>query len=864
MMVHLKKEKKLPHLATLILKKTIPQEIQYSALGDFEEIYHHMVKDKGVLRAQVWYWYQTLKSLPSFIFDSFYWKITLFRNFFRIAIRNIIRNRMYSIISILGLALAVGCFTLPFAVHMFNKSIDQFHEHGQRIFYITSRIGKSGSERLWGVTPAPLGPSLKQNHPQIEDFVRITRGSAVVSIKTKNFKERLYFTDPSFLEIFSFPVISGNPSALGKGNHVIITNTLAEKYFGDANPIGEELVISNEKDYKKSFIVGAVVEKPPKVSSLQFDILISLKTLPVWDGSNLYSWAKWVHTFIVPKNKDDISALTHQIMGQYIQSQNEVEKSWPIRSFVFDVLPDISEHSRQVSGDLGRPGFPPETMVSLWGFGILVLLLACFNFINVGIVTGTRRLPEIGIRKVLGSGRSMLIQQFMGEHILICLFALVLGVIFAQAWLLPFFSTMFYAPLKLGFFDSPKIWIFFGLTLLITVIGSGGYPALYVSRFNPINILRRTEKVLGGSKISKIILIFQFTLTFLVIGTSLIFIQNAKFLRNLDWGYNQKGLIGVFLKEKNQFEVLKNAMSQHPDILTISGTEHHIGKLWVTETVKQKEQEYAVTSFKVGHDYLDTMQVRIKEGRTFLPEMGADKRTVIVNQTLARAIGETDVVGRSLKLGNEIYTVIGMVEDFRYRPFTKPIKPVIIRLAQPENYRILCLRAGRGKLSKVAGFLEKTWKQLFPDKLYESFHQDTIWDGYFETDTGVSLLSFFLGMIALLISCMGLFGMISINLVKRIKEISIRKVFGANIKNIVELMGKTLIGVMVISALIATPLCYLFTVDILDSYFSVRIPITVTPFLLSSLLVIGISIITVISPILRAANVNIIDNLREN
>ena len=787
----------------------------------------------------------------------------MFKKSLLVAIRHIRKNKKYSVISITGLALAVGCFTLPFVVKDLNESIDMFHKKGKRIYYVESRIGKSGGGGLWGTTPAPLGPALKNDFPQVEDYVRVNRGTAVVRSGDKIFQDRMYFTDSQFLDFFTFPLVCGEKTALEQSNSIIITEEAAEKYFGEIDPLEKTVLISNENDFKESFMVRAVVSTPPEASSLQFDILMPIQKLQAWEGSDLIDWGKWVHTFILLKNSQDITALKSHPMTGYIKQQNEVEKSWPIQSLLFENLYELSENTPQVNGDLGISGFPPETMVGLWGFGIIILLLACFNFINIGIVTGTRRLTEIGIRKVLGSSRSKLIAQFIGEHILICLLAIVLGGIFARTVILPFFTNMFTAPLKMDFFQSFDIWIFYGLTFLITVLGSGGYPALYVSRFRPVDILKKSHKVGGGSKISNIFLAFQFILAFIMIGTSFIFIQNAIYQKNLDWGYNQEQVLNVVLKDKNQFEVYKNKIAQNPDIIGISGTEHHIGRSWTLETVEYHEQEYAMTSFAVGPDYLKTMQVRFKEGRNFKREFATDSRAIIVNESFVSSMGWKDPVGQNIKINNNNFTLIGVVEDFYNQPFTEPVKPVLFRLSDKENFRYLCIRVQANKVIQTAAFLEKSWKQLFPDKLYEGFYQDEIWAGFFRVNTGVCKLSCFVSLIALLISCMGLFGLISLNIVRRLKEISIRKVFGASMQNIVKLLSKNLAKILIISSLIAVPLCYFFTVNMMDSYFSTRSPITATPFLLALAILIMTSVLTVLSHIIKAAYANIADTLRE-
>jgi putative ABC transport system permease protein len=786
----------------------------------------------------------------------------MFKNYFKIALRNIKKNKLYSIISILGLALAIGCFTLPFVVVDFNHSIDKFHKHGDKIYYMLNNLGKSGGGKLCGFTPRPLGPALKHDFPQVADYVRIDPELATIKINDKIFRDTVYFVDDGFLAMFTFPIISGDKNALSHRNSIIITEEGAKRYFGEKNPIDKEIIITNEKEFREPFIVKGVVKTPTELSSLQFDILVSYKKLIDWKNADLNDWESWAYTLIRLKNKKDIAPLVKHPMDNYIRMQNKVNNSWPVQSFLFEPLYDLSKHTRQISGDLGRAGFPPETMISLWSFGIMILMLACFNFINIGIVTSTRRLKEIGIRKVLGSNRLKLITQFLGEHILICLLAIAAGVIFVRSYIIPFYTGLFPSLLKLDFLQDFKIWIFYGITFLITLFGSGGYPALYVSRFKPVNILNKTQKVGGSMKMTKIFLAFQFVLTFLMIGMALIFIQNAKFQENIDWGYNQENVINVSLKEKTQYEVYKNTIAQNPDIINISGSKHLIGRSWDSDTVEYHGEEYAIPAFVVGYDYLDTLQVQFKKGRNFDRGFATDDRAIIINEKFAQTLGWENSLNQRVVIANCEYSVIGVIADFYNQPFTEPVKPALFRLGDPGDYRYLSARVQSGKVIQSAKFLENTWKQLFPNKLYEAFYQNEIWVEFFSVNEGIYKLTIFCGLIALLISCVGLFGLLSISIVKRTKEISIRKVLGASISNIIQLLSGNILKIMVISSIIGAPLCYFFTVSLLDSYFSIRTPMTLTPFLIASFILISTSILTVLSQILNTARMNIVDRLR--
>ena len=489
--------------------------------------------------------------------------------------------------------------------------------------------------------------------------------------------------------------------------------------------------------------------------------------------------------------------------------------------------------------------------------GIFVLLLACANYINIGVVTASRRLREIGIRKVVGGSRAKLVVQFLGEHTLTCLAALLLGAVFTDIVIFPFFNGLFPAELELDFFNNPRLWVFYTITLVVTVLGSGAYPALYVSRFKPVEIMSKTPKVGGSSKTLNVLLAFQFILTFLLIGTSFIFVQNAEYQMNLDWGYEPDRVINVYLKGAGRYDVYRNAIAQHPDIVSLGGARHNIGSTWSSTSVDHQGEEYAVAALAVRVEYLETMRVRLKQGRLFDRESSGDQKEIIVNEKFVRTMGWAQPLARKVVVNKEEFTVIGVVADFYNQPFREPVKPVLFRLCSPRECRYLSIRVRPGKEEQTAGYLENSWKRLFPLEVYEGFYQDQIWDWQYRENEGVYRLSGFLSLMALVISCMGLFGLISVSVARRLKKISIRKVLGASMMNIVELVNKTIFKILVIVPLIAIPLCYVLMDWYLEfCYHGSQTPLTAGPFLYAALM-------TLSSQILKAARMNIVDTLRE-
>jgi len=785
----------------------------------------------------------------------------MFKNIVKLAFRNLVKNKLFSFISVFGLSLAIGCFALSFIFVDFWNNMDSFHKNIDEIYLVEIEINRSGSTQIWGPTPIPLGPSLKKDFPQIKNYVRIKPREGTFRYKDRVFEEELLFVDEGFLDMFTFPLVAGEKSALQDKNAVILSDRCAEKYFGDEDPIGKELVVTHGEEYRQSYFVKGVVEKNPVNSTIQFDILLPYVKLLDWDVEDLHNWGLWTHTFIQLASPEDVSVINAN-MDKYIQLQNAAEKDWPITSFIFEPLSDVSENSYKVINDIGW-GVHPVSKIGNLMFGIFLLVLACFNYMNIAVATATRRLNEIGIRKVLGSTRIKLVLQFLSENILICLIAVIAGVIFAKNCLIPWFNVMFDASLDMDFSNNYRLWLFFVGTLLITGIGSGAYPAFYVSKFQPASILRKTQKVGGGSNLTKVLLSFQFGLTFIMIGSALIYAKNGEFQKNIDWGYNQDQVIGVEINGKKHFDVYRNAISQNPDIQHIAGSQDHIGRSSDIDVVEYEGNKYEICRFLVGYDYLKTMQSRLRDGRDFDRKLATDlDESIIINEKFARNLAWKQPVGMSVVISNTQYNVIGVVSDFHSESFVEPIEPTLFRLCDKEKFKFISIRAKAGTLVQTAEYLKGTWKTMAPDEPYKGFFQDEIWSRYFREIDSIILLVSFLALVALCISCMGLFGLISVSIVKRTKEISIRKILGASIPNLAKLLNKDLFIIMIVSSGIAAPLCYLINSSFLESFFEYYAPINIFVFIIACALMIVTSLLTVFSQVYKAARSNPVDMLR--
>jgi putative ABC transport system permease protein len=857
-----KKPVRPPYLAKKLLSFMRHYSEEYSSGGDLVEEYKEIAKEKGKCVAYLWYWWQVLYAIPTYILLQIEFGGAMFKNIMKLAFRNLLKNKLFSFISIVGLSLAIGCFIVSYAYVDFWNSMDSFHENVDEIFMVESVINRSGNTQVYGTTPMPLGPSLIEDFPQIKRVVRINGGWGSFRYKERVFGERFLFVDEEFFDMFTFPLLTGNKDALKDKNSVIVSDKYAEKYFGTEDPIGKELLVSRGEEYQQSFFVKGVVKNNPKNSSIRFDILLPYEKRLDWGVDDLCDWSIRTNaTFIQLENPDDVNVLKNG-MNKYVNFQNSVERDWSVSEFDFEPVSKISDNSWKIRNSIGHADHP-AAIIAIFLFGLLLLLIACLNYANIGIVTATRRLKEIGIRKVLGSTRSKLVHQFMGENLLLCLIAAIVGIALAKFYLFPSFVNITSSPAEMNLSGNYKLWLYFVMTLLITGVGVGGYPALYVSRFHPVSILRKTQKVGGGKKFAQALLLLQFVFTFITIATSILVWQNSIYQKNMDWGYNQEHVIGVRLDGEKHFELYKNVISKNPNILGIAGSQNHIGDFYSSDTVFYEGNKYEITRFSCGYDYLQTMQFRLKEGRTFDKNLATDlDNSIIINEKFATSMGWEQPLNKSVVIGTNSYFVIGVVEDFHYRTFMSSIGPAMFRLCDKNDFNYLLVRSKAGAETQTAKTMEECWKAAIPDEPYNAFFQDDIWGPYFRELNATTTIFSFIAVIAIVISCMGLFGLITINIVKRMKELSIRKVFGASVGNIVNLFNKNLFTIMIVSTIIATPICYFLADSLLGSVYRYRPPIKLFPFLIAGLLMTTLSLLTVLSQIYKAARSNPADTLR--
>ncbi len=785
----------------------------------------------------------------------------MFKSYLIAGFRNAIRHRLNSSINILGLSLALGIAITSFIIIDNQFHADFFHENMNRIYQVTSIIEVDKRTEEWSDSPIMLGPSTFQNQDAIETFTRIEFGYANIRHRDDVFNEQLWFVDPAFFDMFSFPITTGNGLVLSQKNQLVLEKEIAKKYFGETDPIGQSLSLKFREHDKQEFFVSAVFERPTG-STLYPTIILPIANFRDLEPEKADDWAYLVDgTFIMLRSGHSVNELTAH-MKMHVATQNTASPQWLINEFRFRPLKGLGLVSNEIVSSVSE-GSQREGLISLGVIATFLLILASLNYMNVSIATVATRLKEIGIRKVIGGQKREIIHQFLTENFLMCALAMLVGCLLAYLFFLPGFNSLFPSNILFGFSSGNIMFLFFAGLLLFIGLLSGAYPAFYIASFQPIQILQGREKFGQRSLFSRVLLTLQFIFAFITIVGSFVFIDNSIYLKNKDWGYKHDNLIAVRVEEKSKFLALRDRLTTNQSIIKMAGTDGHIGKSNSRITFLYNEQRIETVDFQVGYNYLETMNLRLKEGRSFDQTIQSDEvESVIINETFAKTLGWANPIGQAFELDSVKRYVIGVVEDFHYEGFYHVLGPVLFRIANEDDFNFLAIQVRAGHVNETQELVKSTWASIAPDDTYEGFVQDEVLaDFNRNTDANVQLL-IFISTITVLLASLGLFGLVSFNTTRRMKEYSIRKVLGANAMQIFQLMNRDYVFILTTAFVIGAPAGFLLVNPLIHLAYPDPKAAGPLPFMIAVFLMVLAVAITVLSQLIRIARENPSDVLK--
>jgi ABC-type antimicrobial peptide transport system permease subunit len=776
----------------------------------------------------------------------------MFKSYLITGMRSLLRHRLNGSINILGLSLAIGIAITAFIVIDNLLHTDQFHENIDRIYQVTSKTEVDKRTEEWSDSPMMLGPSMAQDQQGIQAFTRIEFGQVNIRHRDDVFNESIWFVDPDFFAMFSFPILAGDERPLGIKNQLAIEKNIAKKYFGDQDPIGQTLSLKFLENDKQEFTVSAVFELTTG-TTLYPTVILSIANFHERRPEKANDWAYQVDgTFIMLRKDQSIDAIADQ-MKKYVETQNTASPRWLITEYQFRPFKALGLEGYQIINSVSE-GSQLEGLISLGVIAGFLLILASLNYMNVAVATVATRLKEIGIRKVVGGQKREIIHQFLTENFLMCSFALLFGYICSYFFLLPGFNSLFPANIEFQFSSNTVMVLFFsGLFLFIGLL-SGLYPAYYIASFQPIQILKGREKFGQKNLFSRALLTLQFVFAFITIVGSFVFIDNSIYLKNKDWGYRHDNVIAVRIEGKEKYLTLRDLLSANQYITNLAGSIGHIGRSNPRVTFVHNEQQIEAVDFQVGYNYLETMNIHLIEGRSFEQAIRSDEvESVIINETFAKTMGWTNPIGQLFELDSVKRNVIGVVEDFHYEGFYYELGPVLFRIGPEEDFNFLVLQVQAGHVNEILEQAKLTWQSIAPDDIFEGFIQDEVFAQFNQNNNAhVQLLTFVSGTTVTL-ACLGLLGLVSFNTTRRMKEYSIRKVMGANTVQIFRLMNKDYVFILLTAFILGAPTGFLLVNSLIQKIYPDPQQANPAPFIIAVSLMALAVCVTVASQLFRLA-----------
>lgn len=747
----------------------------------------------------------------------------MFQNYLKIAFRHISRNKGYVFINVIGLGIALAISIIAFVNWQQGQTADKFHKNYDDLYQVI--VNCVGMKRPTADVLAPLVVRAENGITGVHSGIRWANKGVTIKHDKSVFRERLSVTDGNFMEAFTFTLLEGDKNAIKDPSKIFLTHEKAKKYFGEANPIGEELIINAGETDQKILTIAGVIANIPRNSSIRFDFLTNISFLE--QGPKPYDLTSWDYSldasFVLLDKGANPKTIEAQLNG-YLPEINQANE-WRTRvKYILQPMSEVYLKTNAVNNNRLN-GVPNNALFWLPGvLAFLILLTACLNFTNTTISFSNKRLKEMGVRKVMGGARRQLMSQLLGESLVICVLALSVGIIVAE-YLLPIHNNMWDflgVEVALDYFNNMGLLLFLVGVVLFTALLGGAYPAFYISSFRPSSIFRGHTKFGGDNWLIRSLLGMQVAVSLLTMVGGITFMKNANYQKDFDLGYNSKSIINVSLKGELVFNKFKNAISENPQILGVAGARNNLGfSSWSTNLGKPEDNRNVQTHL-VGEEFLEVMDLNLLEGRTFDKNLETDySESVLVTQKLVEEEQWENAIGQKIETYGSTKTVIGVVEDFYPQTFfSKPLASVF-HFQKPERYQVMKVKVTPGELITTNQFLKEKWGAVFPLTPFESFYQDeTIATALMITEGGTKLY-LFLAIIAVFLAITGLYSLVSMNVQKRAKEIAIRRVLGASVENITYILNKNYFLIFAIGGIIGAYLGGQFASFALDLAFEV-------------------------------------------
>jgi putative ABC transport system permease protein len=819
-----------------------------SLAGDIEEEYADIRERRGRIPAGLWLWFQILISFPSFLKSYLYWRQTMFANYLRSAWRNLKKHQLFSFINIAGLAVGMTCCILIFLWVKDELSFDRFHPNHNRLYRTVLR-----TEGTWVTASGwALAPTLKREFPEIQNATRFTFRNILLSFEDRGLYKRVAFVDPDFLAMFGFPLSDGDPrSALAANESAVITQATARAIFGSTDPMGKSLSV-NANQFQVS--VTGIAKDPPPNSTLQFDVLIPVRILG--DAVDT-DWSYDTSCYVLLDEKASLYDVQKKIASVVMKYDRRVDT---VRTLELEPLTRLHLHNLAGGG--------PILYVYVFAtIAVFILLTACINFMNLATARAGTRAKEVGLRKVVGARKSDVVRQFYGESLLHACLAL-LAAIGLVLLVLPAFANLAEKTLTLSFARDAGVLLALLAITFFTGVVSGSYPALFLSSFRPAAVLKGVSPS-GSSKprLRKTLVVLQFAIAIiLLIGTAAVYKQ-LSYIRSVDLGYNRHHVVTLSMNRavRSNYQAFKDELLRDTGVVNVTAATSRptwVGNINPVWWEGRDPGKYETMNFvATDYDYVKTFEMEIVAGRDFSQELPTDTENYIVNEAAVRMMGLTDPVGKLFSIWDNRGVVIGIVKDFNNKPLAKEITPTVFTLRSDWAPAVMFIRIRPENIARTMDRVKETWARFALGHPFEPVFLDESFDDLYRSDRRMGVIFRDFAVLAVFISCLGIFGLAAFTAEQRTKEIGVRKVLGASIGGIVSLLSREFVFLVTIANVIAWPAGYFLANSLLRNY-AYRTDVPFWIFLGAGILAYGIALLTVCAQAIKAAQTDPVSALK--
>jgi putative ABC transport system permease protein len=869
-----------PRLADRLLALCCAPHLLEAVQGDLHEEFAFQVEQLGERRARWWYWREVLGFIRPFalkrqrneVNQPFFFHPTMLRNYFKIAWRGLLKNRLYTLTNVLSLTIGLTACGL-IALYVYDEyRVDRFHERGDRLYrVVTTTLAGGKTDVAAGSVGRPLAQTIRREVPGVEAVVPVRRANFSVKHANRYFFDPELYVGEEFLTTFSFPLLEGDArTALREPFSLVLTESTARKYFGDAPALGKTLMLADTLAFK---VTGVLAD--PKPSHLDFGVLLSLPTFYALGGEvndQWFTWDEFCYVLLAPRAdpaavERTIATLPMKHNGaQYRQSGLHVLQA-------LEPVPGIYLHSK--AGGVNRPTGSARQLYFLGAIGLFLLALACINFVNLTTAHQSERAKEVGVRKTVGAGVGSLMAQFLGESLLLAALAGLLALV-GVALSLPFLNELTQKTIPLSLLVQPLTLLvgvgFLGLTGLL----AGWYPALVLARFRPVDTLKgRFVGGRDGAWLRRGLVVFQFGISLVLLIGTVVASRQLRYMQAQDLGFDKDRVLVVELNKLprrefiENYEAIKARLKTLPNVRAVTGVTALPGRGgWNGQMVypegRPKEQALSLEVIPVDHDYVSALGLKLRAGRGYDPRFATDaQHGVLLNEAACKAFGwkPEEAIGKKIATaGMDEGRVLGVLADFHQHGLQQKITPMLTFIA-PFAYRFVALRLGPQSLTTSVGQVEQYWKERFPGYEFEFFFLDDDFNRQYAAEQRLARLFGVFAGLAIFIACLGLFALATFTTERRTKEIGVRKVLGASVGSIVALLSKDFLKLVFVAIGIASPLAWWAANRWLQD-FAYRIQVEWWMFAGAGLLAVAVALLTVSFQSIKAALMNPVNSLR--